>query len=280
MSDVTFILTSYNYEKYIPETIESIINQSVKDWNLIIVDDGSKDNSLSIINKFVEIDSRIILLTHENNQNLGLIKSLQLGIKNSKSKYIVFLESDDKLSNNYLEKKLEIFNKFPNVGLIYNQIKTFGEKPNKKLQKTLEDIDKCWKFDENPQRISDLFYFKNHIPTFSCVMVKKEFLEKCQWNSPNNREIDWWLWAQISAMTDFYYIKEKLTFWRIHKESYMSRTTSHPINTLYFLHCIYNILPPISSNRLKFKIFLKYFCILLKYSFLSVIKCKKLFVDK
>lgn len=73
---VSIIIPSFNYEKYITQTIESVINQTYTNWELIIVDDGSKDNSKEIIKDYCAKDNRIRLYTHENNQNLGLKKLL------------------------------------------------------------------------------------------------------------------------------------------------------------------------------------------------------------
>ena len=89
---VSIITSSYNYEQYIEQSIESVIHQTYSNWELIIVDDGSIDNSVEIIKKYKDKDNRIKLYTHENNKNLGLIKTLELGIKNSTGDFIVFLE--------------------------------------------------------------------------------------------------------------------------------------------------------------------------------------------
>ncbi|MBQ4646380.1 MAG: glycosyltransferase family 2 protein [Candidatus Gastranaerophilales bacterium] len=100
----SIITASYNYEDYIKETIESVINQTYSNWEMIIIDDGSKDNSVEVIQEYCKKDSRIKLLTHENHKNKGLIETIKLGIKNANNDWIVFLESDDTLASNYLEK--------------------------------------------------------------------------------------------------------------------------------------------------------------------------------
>ena len=84
MSKVTFITASYNYAKYIKETIESVINQTVQDWEMIIVDDGSTDNSVEVIKSYCEKDNRIKLYQHENGVNKGLAETIKLGIKLAK----------------------------------------------------------------------------------------------------------------------------------------------------------------------------------------------------
>ena len=103
---VSIIVTSYNYENYIKETLNSLIGQTYSNIEIIVVDDGSTDNSLHIIKSFVQKDSRIKLFTHPNNQNMGLDKSVKLGVSKARGEWISFCESDDSLQKNYVERKL------------------------------------------------------------------------------------------------------------------------------------------------------------------------------
>ena len=100
---ISIVMASYNYAPIIGEAIESVINQTYKDWELIIVDDGSADNSVEVIKKYLS-DNRIKLYINE--KNLGLAKTVRKGIQYSTSDWIAFLESDDKFSPNALEEKV------------------------------------------------------------------------------------------------------------------------------------------------------------------------------
>ena len=86
------ITASFNYENYIKETIESVQAQSISDWEMIIIDDGSSDNSIETINKYCQLDKRIKLFTHPNNENRGLIETLKLGLEKAQGEWIIFLE--------------------------------------------------------------------------------------------------------------------------------------------------------------------------------------------
>ena len=90
--NVSIIVTSYNYEKYIGKTLQSIVNQTYKNYEVIIVDDGSCDNSVEIIRQFTEKYSNFHLYFHEGHKNKGLTESLKLGISKATSDYIAFLE--------------------------------------------------------------------------------------------------------------------------------------------------------------------------------------------
>lgn len=104
----------YNSEKYLSEAIESILNQTFDDFEFIIINDYSTDNSLKIIKKYAKKDKRIKLINNE--KNLGRAKARNLGLKIAKSKYLAILDSDDialperlKKQYNYLEKNENVF---------------------------------------------------------------------------------------------------------------------------------------------------------------------------
>lgn len=106
------IIPLYNKEKYISNTINSVLNQSFPDFELIIVNDGSTDNSLAEIEKFT--DNRIKLVSQTNS---GESSARNHGISNAKYEYIAFLDADDLWSVDYLKSINEIINKFPECGV-------------------------------------------------------------------------------------------------------------------------------------------------------------------
>ena len=95
---ISIVTASYNYQDYIKETIQSVLDQTYSDWELIIVDDCSTDNSVDVIKSFS--DDRIKLFINE--KNLGLAETIKLGIENATGEWIAFLESDDILREDYL----------------------------------------------------------------------------------------------------------------------------------------------------------------------------------
>lgn len=230
----SIITASYNYENYIKETIESVLAQTYNNWEMIIVDDGSKDNSIKVIKEYCLKDSRIKLLTHENNENKGLVETVKLGIKNSANEWIVFLESDDTITPNYLEKKLSIIKENPEVKFIFNDVNLFG---NKERIRVYDDyfIKVKKNLSENPYPNKQLKCFKhdNMVSTFSAVACKKELFDKIDYNSPINALLDYYLWMQIAQKTSLYYIDEKLTNWRMHN-SYITKKNINPVNFRLF----------------------------------------------
>ncbi len=105
---VSIITPCYNGSKYITETIDSVLNQTYKDWEMIIVDDGSIDNSDIIIKKFVEKDERIKYIYQEN---AGSAAARNNGIRKSKGRYIVLLDADDIWDADFLTEQLTYMKK-------------------------------------------------------------------------------------------------------------------------------------------------------------------------
>lgn len=222
----TIITASYNYVQYIAETIQSVLSQTYTDWELLVIDDGSTDNSVEVISSFVQKDSRIKLLRHENNVNKGLKETLLLGIKNATTDWIVFLESDDTITPDYLEKKANIIAKHPDTGLVFNDVCMFGNEEKIKDYVThFKMMKKILLSKTYPCNLLKYFGKKNIIPTFSCVAIKKSLFNDLDFESPLPALLDYYLWLQISQNNAFYYIDEKLTNWRIHHKSYISDKT-------------------------------------------------------
>ena len=229
---ISFITASYNYEEYIGETIKSVLAQTISDWEMIVVDDGSKDKSVNLIKKFCKKDSRVRLFRHQGGKNCGLAKTLQLGLEKSSGDWIVFLESDDTIEPNYLEEKIKIINNYPTVKFIFNDVNPVG---NQKGFEALNKNTACNYFEKMHERVNRMTFpqrpfkeFKdfNFIPTFSCVMLKKEILDDVSFVSPIPQWLDTYLWSQLVGKYEFFYVDKKLTNWRLHDNSYNNKSLS------------------------------------------------------
>ncbi|MBW8308357.1 MAG: glycosyltransferase [Candidatus Paracaedibacteraceae bacterium] len=125
---VSVIVPAYNCEKYISDCLDSVLNQTYQNWELIIVNDKSPDSSADIILKYVENDSRIMLLN--NKTNMGAASSRNKGIQNSTGRYIAFLDSDDMWKPTKLERQVE-FMKTNNYGFTFTGYDMFYESGKK-----------------------------------------------------------------------------------------------------------------------------------------------------
>ena len=217
---VSVIITSYNYEQYIKEAIESVLNQTYSDFELIVIDDCSTDNSVNVIKQFN--DERIKFI--QNEQNIGLKGSMQRAISICTGDWIAFLESDDTWFPETLEKRLEYAEKYTQVGIIFNDVLEFGdEKWLLAVKKNFERVRKILNKKTFPKNIFYDINLHNLILTFSSVMIKRELFENLNFETPIDSLLDWWIYIHIAYNTDAYYMKEKLTKWRQHRQSYITR---------------------------------------------------------
>lgn len=111
---VSVIMPAYNGEKYIGDAIESVLNQSYDNFELIIVEDKSTDNTLEVIQKY--IDSRLFL--YLNSQNRGIAYSTNLGIAKSKGKYIALLDDDDIALKRRLEWQVNFLEEHKDIDIV------------------------------------------------------------------------------------------------------------------------------------------------------------------
>ena len=232
MPSISVIIPSYNYESYMYEAIKSVLLQSLKDFELIIVDDGSTDDSMAVARSFAGQDQRITVLQHPDGKNHGLAATLQLGVAESKGEYIAFLEADDIWLSTCLEQRMQVASA-TNAGVNFNKVEAL----------CMEDSSTAW-FDvyvprimrSHSRRVADAkngpygsyemrgaFLIENQIPTFSCAMIRRSVLLACDLNSPIPQWVDRWLWCQAAQKATFAYIPLKLTRWRLHNNSFTMR---------------------------------------------------------
>ncbi|MGT2934882.1 glycosyltransferase family 2 protein [Streptococcus castoreus] len=102
--NINILLSTYNGERFLAEQIQSIQRQTIKDWTLLIRDDGSSDGTITIINEFVKQDKRIRFINGDNNDNLGVIRNFYTLLKYQKADVYFFSDQDDI----WLENKLEV----------------------------------------------------------------------------------------------------------------------------------------------------------------------------
>lgn len=121
---VSIILPTFNREKYLNRSINSVLNQTYKNWELLIIDDGSSDNTLSLVKNYLNQFSNFRYFFHENR---GAAYSMNVGMKESRGEFITFLGSDDEYLENHLELRINLFDKNKNLDLIHSPAKIIGD---------------------------------------------------------------------------------------------------------------------------------------------------------
>lgn len=201
---VSIIVPVYNAENFLEDTINSVLNQTYSNWELILVNDASKDNSKKIIEKYLNDKIKLI----DMKQNGGVSKARNKGVDSAKGDYIAFLDADDLWEKEKLEKQIEIIEKDSNIGLIFTGTRYIDENSNN-YNYVLEV----------PETISYKELLKQNIISCSSVLVKKEHVMKYKMQNDGMHE-DFAVWLQIlKEGIKVVGINEPLLIYRISRNS-------------------------------------------------------------
>jgi glycosyltransferase involved in cell wall biosynthesis len=204
---VSVVFSVYNAQKYLDESIKSILSQTYTNFEFIIIDDGSTDNSLMIIKKYMKLDNRIVVISRKNK---GLPFSLNEGIEKSSGKYIVRMDADDISLPNRFERQIDYMEKNENVGVCGTAIESFGDNI-KARKKFLPELD-------NELKTRLLFSTAFAHPT---AIIRKSILDKNNITYKEGYKFaqDYRLWVDLSSHTAFANIQEVLLKYRVTVDS-------------------------------------------------------------
>lgn len=220
---ISVIVPCYKQAHFLDETLQSVLDQSYSDWECLIVNDGSPDNTEAIAKKWIEKDARFKYLHKENG---GLPSARNAGINVAEGKYILPLDSDDKINMLYLEKIVNHFEANPNLKVISSRIQFFGFKnteyvlPEYEYKKIL--VQNCFAH---------------------CSAFKKEDWAKIGGYDENLKSFeDWDFWIRLlDENSKVYKIPELMFIYRKHPEGSMSDRFRNDPNFYFGLYdYIYN----------------------------------------
>lgn len=210
---VSVIMPSYNSKKYIKKAIDSVLEQTYSNFELIIVDGNSTDGTLDILDEYKKQDRRIKVIQDEGR---GIGAALQLGCQIASGKFIARMDSDDIAINTRFEKQLKIFHSISNLILVASPVIYINE----------DDSIVGYSFPYTNKRIiQEKVYLIAH-PT---VMMKKDAYVKAGGYQPLLRAEDYFLWNRMRLMGEFYIFKEPLIKYRLLQDS-LSHTLDDNFN--------------------------------------------------
>lgn len=179
-SKVSIVITCYNKGPYVEESIVSALNQTYSNLEIIIINDGSTDNSSEVIQSVIKKHSNIIFI--DNKENKGVVYARNVAIDTATGDYILPLDADDIIEPTYVEKAAKILDDNANVGIVYCQAKLFGVSEG------------LWGLPE--YTLSGILY--NNCIFCTALFRKSDFMKagKYKQNAENSFE-DWDLWLSI-----------------------------------------------------------------------------------
>lgn len=207
MPKVSIVIPAYNAMSYLPETLENVLKQTFDDFEVIVINDGSSDETEQYV--FQIKDPRIKLIYQENQ---GLAGARNTGIAHAEGEYITFLDADDLWEPTKLEKQVQVLEENPEVGLVYTWVVLINEKGEStgRVFKNYAEGNVWEKLTEH-----------NIIECGSVAMVRRHCFETCGVFDRNLRSFveDWDMWLRIANHYSFKVIKEPLVYYRQHSTS-------------------------------------------------------------
>ncbi len=220
--DVAIISAHYNNAEFLPQYFESILTSSYLPKEIIIVDDGSTDNSKEILSKYASVKGITILHT----ENRGVSEATNDAIRLSSAAYLLILDTDDYLHPERIKLQFEFLNSNPNIDILGGQCVYFDHKTNKQISQS--------NFPLSEKDISNKFRNAENGVLNGTVMGKRYWFEEF----PVRKKMEW---AQdydayvrmFAAGASFSALKEVVTFVRLHQNSATTNITFDTVHKLY-----------------------------------------------
>ncbi len=233
---VSVIIPNYNHAQFLPRRIESVINQTFRDIEIIILDDRSTDNSREIIESYAVGDSRIS--THFNTTNTGSpFRQWRKGIELAKGEFIWIAESDDYAEFSLLEKLLCTIEKDTNRGVAYCQ-SHFVDSSDKIIGNHIRNLaaldSTLWQSDfciEGAEAIGRFMVIINIIPNASAAIFRKSLVSNFDWEKQFQFKLagDRYFWVTLLSQSKLCFVSESMNYFRVSINTQRDRYMYSPI---------------------------------------------------
>ena len=202
--EVSVVMPVWNGAKYLREAVQSILNQSFADFEFLILDDGSTDETPSILDEFAKREPRIwvIHLAHE-----GIVKALNRGVGEAKSEWIARMDCDDIAHPERLMKQMRALKETPKAVLCHTAIQQIGEP---------QYMTKLQRFPRSQAMVAARLCYQSPIVHPTVVFSKEAFLNVGGYHSEERHAEDYGLWGRMWSVGKFVGINEPLLQFRVH----------------------------------------------------------------
>lgn len=227
---VSIIVPNYNHAQFLEQRLDSIFNQTFRDYEVILLDDCSTDKSIEIINRYKKHPKVSHFISNQKNSGSTFIQ-WEKGISLAKGEFIWIAESDDYCEYTFLE---ELMNNSEGLGLVYSQSYDVDDKGiiiYDRINYTSNFKENIWKTDfelEGSDFVSRYLLFKNVVPNASAVIFKRELINENTFSDALLKMKmcgDWLFWIKISSQTKVFFLNKYLNYFRNHKESSRTHNT-------------------------------------------------------
>jgi glycosyltransferase involved in cell wall biosynthesis len=222
MPKVSVILPNYNHTTFLPQRLESIFNQTIQDFELIILDDCSTDNSREILKQYTNHPKVSQLIFNEKNSG-STFKQWEKGIELAIGKYIWIAESDDYCEPTFLNNLVTLLDQNSHIGIAYCQSRSVDQNNvplNSWIKQTEVFVPNFWQnsfWVDGKTVITNFLIFRNIIPNASAVVFRKSVYKSTSGiDTTMALNGDWLLWVKMLEVSDLAYYAKELNYFRQH----------------------------------------------------------------
>lgn len=233
---VSVLVPTYNRSAYLQQAVASILAQSFVDFEIIITDNCSPDDTEEQMNKLS--DSRIVYV--RNSTNIGPANNHNRALRLARGKYIYFFSDDDVMLPDNLAAKVRVMEEHASVGLVHSNIRMIDESGAVTSEKHWasywmnynKHLAAIWQIVTHAPLMSgkqafDLLYYKWNFVSMPSVLIRSQLIHDNRLEFANQLTflIDWDLWMKLALFADFYYLEQPLVEYRIHSKNEVKRLT-------------------------------------------------------
>jgi glycosyltransferase involved in cell wall biosynthesis len=237
MPKVTVVIAVLNGERFIGEALESVLDQTFQDFEIVVVDDGSTDGTADVVRQY----RGSISYLHQDNQGVGQARNR--GVSEAKGEWIAFLDADDVWYRNKLSVQIEYVQMCPDVGFFYSDMDSMDEKGS--IKQTAFLMAETNRRDEKKRHnLVSLIFHGQPFPYPSTVLIKKDLFQKARGFNPlfviSNHE-DFELFARIARISPLKFIPESLAKYRFHANQRTQDSSGCEANWPLLLNCLWKV---------------------------------------
>lgn len=241
MPKVSVIVTTYNRKEYLTETIQSILNQTYQDFELIVIDNFSNYDFYALIESFK--NEKIIALQNQNNGIIAINRNI--GINQAKGEYIAFCDDDDIWIQNKISKQMDVFDKDKSLVLCCTNRLIINSNGKRSEMKSLNWI-------PSKYNLSNLLL--SNFVSYSSVLLKREILNKTG-VFPNDLKFkaieDYHLWLRIVYYGKIFFLNEMLVLYRIHDSNISTKLSKGAARNILLFTDLFNKYKFSISDKIK-----------------------------
>jgi glycosyltransferase involved in cell wall biosynthesis len=214
---VTVVVPAYNHGRFLPETLGCLIRQTHQDWECVVVDDGSTDDTHAVVHGFSRIDPRI---RYQHQDNRGLSAARNAGLMSALGRYVQFLDADDLLAEEKLERGVAWLDTHADVDVCYCNYRP--------MDSATGQLQECWTREMlGPDPLADFLYrweLDLCIPIHCALFRRSVWRDKPAFDEHLRAKEDWMFWVDLALrQTRFHFLDQDHAFYRMHDGNMFKR---------------------------------------------------------